>query len=126
MSLGGEPDEQSEDCLSLNVWTPALDGGRRPVMVWIHGGSFVSGSGAGALYRGGTLVRDRDVVVVTVNYRLGILGFLAHPALEDPDHAWPDGAAVERDGELGSRRSGRGARVGPPITSPSSAAIPGM
>jgi para-nitrobenzyl esterase len=92
MSLGGEPDQQSEDCLSLHVWTPALDGGRRPVMVWIHGGSFVSGSGAGALYRGGTLARERDVVVVTVNYRLGILGFLAHPALEDPGQAWLDGA----------------------------------
>lgn len=91
MSLGGEPDDQSEDCLSLNVWTPELDGGRRPVMVWIHGGSFVSGSGAVALYRGGTLARNRDVVVVTVNYRLGILGFLAHPALGDPGQAWLDG-----------------------------------
>jgi para-nitrobenzyl esterase len=92
MSLGGEPDDQSEDCLSLNVWTPELDGGRRPVMVWIHGGSFVSGSGAGTLYRGGALARERDVVVVTVNYRLGILGFLAHPALEDPGQSWLDGA----------------------------------
>ena len=91
MSLGGEPDEQSEDCLSLNVWTPGLDNGRRPVMVWVHGGSFVSGSGAGSLYRGGTLAREGDVVVVTVNYRLGLLGFLAHPALEEPGQTWLDG-----------------------------------
>src|SRR5665213_1747110 len=91
MSLGGEPDEQSENCLSLNVWTPGLDNGRRPVMVWVHGGSFVSGSGAGGLYRGGTLAREGDVVVVTVNYRLGLLGFLAHPALEEPGQTWLDG-----------------------------------
>jgi para-nitrobenzyl esterase len=91
MSLGGEPDEQSEDCLSLNLWTPALDGARRPVMVWVHGGSFVSGSGAGSLYRGGMLARQGDVVVVTINYRLGLLGFLAHPALEDPGQTWLHG-----------------------------------
>ena len=91
MSLGGEPDERSEDCLSLNVWTPELDGGRRPVMVWVHGGSFVSGSGAGGLYRGGMLAREGDVVVVTINYRLGLLGFLAHPALEDPGQTWLHG-----------------------------------
>ncbi|MGH9081445.1 MAG: carboxylesterase family protein, partial [Acidimicrobiales bacterium] len=44
LSLGGEPEEHAEDCLSLNLWTPALDAGQRPVMVWIHGGSFLSGS----------------------------------------------------------------------------------
>ncbi|MGO8872487.1 MAG: carboxylesterase/lipase family protein [Acidimicrobiales bacterium] len=91
MSLGGEPDEHAEDCLSLNVWTPGLDGGRRPVMVWVHGGSFLSGSGAGSLYRGGMLAREGDVVVVTINYRLGLLGFLAHPALEDPGQTWLGG-----------------------------------
>jgi len=90
MSLGGEPDEQSEDCLSLNIWTPGIDAGRRPVMVWVHGGSFVSGSGAGSLYRGGMLAREGDVVVVTINYRLGMLGFLAHPALEDDGQSWLD------------------------------------
>jgi para-nitrobenzyl esterase len=91
MSLGGEPEEKAEDCLSLNVWTPALDDGRRPVMVWVHGGSFVSGSGAGSLYRGGMLAREGEVVVVTINYRLGLLGFLAHPALEEPGRTWLDG-----------------------------------
>jgi len=88
LSLGGAPEEQDEDCLTLNIWTPGLDGARRPVMVWVHGGSYVSGSGAGGLYRGGTLARQGDVVVVTINYRLGLLGFLAHPALEDPGQTW--------------------------------------
>jgi para-nitrobenzyl esterase len=60
-------------------------------MVWVHGGSFLSGSGAGSLYRGGLLAREGDVVVVTINYRLGLLGFLAHPALEVPDQAWLEG-----------------------------------
>jgi para-nitrobenzyl esterase len=68
--------EQSEDCLTLNIWTPALDGKSRPVMVWIHGGAFTIGSGAQPLYDGSVLARRGDVVVVTVNYRLGPLGFL--------------------------------------------------
>jgi para-nitrobenzyl esterase len=101
MSLGGEPEEHSEDCLSLNVWTPGLDGSRRPVMVWVHGGSFVSGSGAGSLYRGGTLAADGDVVVVTINYRLGLLGFLAHPALEDEGQSWLGGAPWSGFGNWG-------------------------
>ena len=82
----------SEDCLSLNVWTPALPdvptaqpGQGRPVMVFIHGGGFTSGSGSVFLYRGGELVRNGDAVVVTVNYRLGALGFLGHRDLDDPD-----------------------------------------
>jgi para-nitrobenzyl esterase len=73
MVVGGE---QSEDCLSLNVWTPALDGKRRPVMVWIHGGAFAIGSGSQALYDGSVLAGRGDVVVVTINYRLGPLGYL--------------------------------------------------
>jgi para-nitrobenzyl esterase len=88
MSIAGEVEEHSEDCLYLNVWTPAVDTARRPVMVWIHGGGFTTGSGSGALYRGGMLARDTDVVVVTINYRLGALGFLAHPALADPGQDW--------------------------------------
>ena len=71
----------SEDCLSLNVWTPAKSAGERlPVMVWIHGGGFVIGSGALPQYDGEQLAR-RGVVLVTLNYRLGPLGFFAHPAL---------------------------------------------
>jgi len=68
--------EQSEDCLTLNVWTPALDGKRRPVMVWIHGGGFTIGASSQALYDGSVLARRGDVVLVTVNYRLGPLGFI--------------------------------------------------
>jgi para-nitrobenzyl esterase len=66
----------AEDCLFLNVWTPALDRARRPVMVWIHGGAFVMGSGSTPIYDGTTLARRGDTVVVTINYRLGPLGFL--------------------------------------------------
>jgi para-nitrobenzyl esterase len=67
---------QNEDCLYLNVWTPGLDGARRPVMVWIHGGAFTIGSGSQSLYEGTALAKRGDVVVVTINYRLGALGFL--------------------------------------------------
>jgi para-nitrobenzyl esterase len=70
-------EETSEDCLYLNVWTPGLDGARRPVMVWIHGGAFRTGAGSSPMYDGANLARRGDVVVVTVNYRLGALGFLA-------------------------------------------------
>jgi para-nitrobenzyl esterase len=74
MSLG--IDRTGEDCLYLNVWTPRADRGRRPVLVWIHGGAFILGSGSQTLYDGATLARRGDVVVVTINYRLGALGFL--------------------------------------------------
>jgi len=81
---------QSEDCLTLNIWTPEVPDDPtsvkgRPVMVWIHGGGFTSGSGSVFLYRGTQLARRGDVVVVTINYRLGALGFLGHPGLGDPD-----------------------------------------
>ncbi|MBK8659787.1 MAG: carboxylesterase/lipase family protein [Bacteroidetes bacterium] len=66
----------SEDCLFLNIWSPAPDAKKRPVMVWIHGGGFVVGSGSSALYDGANLAKNGDVVVVTINYRLGVLGFL--------------------------------------------------
>jgi para-nitrobenzyl esterase len=88
----GASEPHSEDCLSLNVWTPELpdvptvkSGRGRPVMVFIHGGGFTSGSGSVFLYRGGNLVRNGDAVVVTINYRLGALGFLGHRDLADPD-----------------------------------------
>ncbi len=74
----------SEDCLTLNVWTP--EGAKRaPVMVWIHGGGFVMGSGSQPVFDGAALAR-RGVVVVTFNYRLGRFGFFAHPALS-AEHA---------------------------------------
>jgi para-nitrobenzyl esterase len=66
-----------EDCLVLNVWTPALDHGRKlPVMVWLHGGGYTSGSGGFICYDGTQLARKHDVVIVTVNHRLGALGYL--------------------------------------------------
>ena len=83
VAVPGDPVAQDEGCLNLNVWTPALDDGARPVMVWVHGGGFTTGAGSSLLYRGGNLARDGDVVVVTGNYRLGALGFLGHPALGD-------------------------------------------
>lgn len=69
----------SEDCLTLNVWTPDV-AGKAPVMVWIHGGALVTGSSKEALYDGARLARE-GVVVVSINYRLGVLGWLAHPEL---------------------------------------------
>ena len=71
----------SEDCLYLNVWTPAAEAGeRRPVMVWIYGGGFTSGSGDVPVYDGAGLA-SKGIVMVTFNYRVGTLGFLAHPEL---------------------------------------------
>jgi para-nitrobenzyl esterase len=68
---------ESEDCLTLNLWTPGLgDGARRPVMVWLHGGAFAYGSGNRAVTDGANLARRGDVVVVNVNHRLNIFGFL--------------------------------------------------
>lgn len=74
----------SEDCLTLNVWTPE-NAAKAPVMVWIHGGGYVMGSGSQPVFDGAALAR-RGVVVVTFNYRLGRFGFFAHPAL-DAEHA---------------------------------------
>ena len=72
-SVGAAP---SEDCLTLNVWTPAPDTGHRPVLVWLHGGAFVFGTGSAPMCRGATLARRGDAVVVTLNYRLGLFGYL--------------------------------------------------
>ncbi len=83
-----EEQTQDEDCLYLNVWTPQLDGAQLPVMVWIHGGAFTIGSGSSPLYDGQHLAR-RGVVVVTINYRLGALGFLRVPGADgDVEANW--------------------------------------
>lgn len=72
----GPPPPESEDCLFLNVWTPGInDNAKRPVMFWLHGGGFTSGSDSSALYIGANLARRGDVVVVGINHRLGALGF---------------------------------------------------
>jgi para-nitrobenzyl esterase len=62
---------ESEDCLTLNIWTPAVDNKRRPVMFWIHGGAFVMGGSKTPTYDGSELAQRGDVVIVTINYRLG-------------------------------------------------------
>lgn len=79
---------ESEDCLVLNVWTPGLrDNRKRPVMVWCHGGGFSSGSGASPVTDGGNLARRGDVVVVTINHRLNVLGFTGLEAAGGRDFA---------------------------------------
>jgi para-nitrobenzyl esterase len=84
LSLPGDPVDAGEDCLNLNVWTPGLDDAARPVLVWHHGGGFTTGTGASGLFDGRHLA-SAGVVVVTFNYRLGALGFLAHPELADAE-----------------------------------------
>jgi len=81
----------SEDCLTLNVWTPTLTG-RRPVMVWIHGGAFTSGGSSQPVFDGARLAVEADAVIVTINYRLGALGFLC------PDDAGPATDAIGNAG----------------------------
>jgi len=76
MSGAGPKVEMSEDCLVLNVTSPAADGARRPVVVWIHGGAFIMGSGSQPLYNGTSFAARHDLVVVTINYRLGVFGML--------------------------------------------------
>jgi len=72
----------SEDCLHLNVWTNSVSrGGKRPVMVWLHGGGFASGSGSYSIYDGANMARKHDVVTVTVNHRLNSFGFLYLPEI---------------------------------------------
>jgi para-nitrobenzyl esterase len=93
--VGAAGGRVSEDCLSLNVWTPALDRRRRPVLVFVHGGAFLIGSGSTPLYSGARLSARGDVVVVTVNYRLGALSALS---LRD---SLPDGG--DTDTNLGLR-----------------------
>jgi para-nitrobenzyl esterase len=91
-AAGGQKTEadipgMSEDCLFLNVWTPGLDNKRRPVMVWLHGGGFSSGSGGDSISEGGNLARKGDVVVVSVNHRLSVFGFLQLGKEWGPEYA---------------------------------------
>jgi para-nitrobenzyl esterase len=87
--FGGDPRSHSEDCLYLNVWTKRAESGAKlPVLVWIHGGAYVFGSGGVDLYDGAALA-SKGAVVVTINYRLMQLGFFAHPALEAENPGGP-------------------------------------
>jgi para-nitrobenzyl esterase len=74
---GMSVEQTAEDCLYLNVFTPQSGGGAKPVLFWIHGGGFTAGSASQDLYDGGPLASRGDVVVVTINYRLGALGYLS-------------------------------------------------
>ena len=90
----GSPGE-SEDCLVLNVFTPALSGGRnRPVMVWLHGGGFATGSGSGPIIDGTNLARTGDVVVVSINHRLNVFGFTYLGEQAGSDFALSGGAGM--------------------------------
>jgi para-nitrobenzyl esterase len=91
---GARPAE-SEDCLVLNVFTPSLSGGaKRPVMVWLHGGGFSTGSGSGAILDGTNLAHSSDVVVVTLNHRLNVLGFTYLGEQAGSDYALSGGVGL--------------------------------
>ena len=91
------PRLEGEDCLSLNVWTAGASGDKRPVMVWMHGGGLTRGTGATPTYDG-TALAKKGVVVVTINYRIGPLGYLSHPELtaESPQHASGNYGAMDQ------------------------------
>ena len=112
--IGGTPGDQSEDCLYLNIWTPGCDAAARPVMVWIHGGAFVNGAGSLGTYNGKYLATRGDVVVVTINYRLGALGFLNLRDVTD--------GKIEATRHRRPERSDHGAALGEGRTSRRSAA----
>jgi para-nitrobenzyl esterase len=86
---------QSEDCLFLNVWTPGLgDGRKRPVMIWLHGGGFAAGSAGWPVCDGAALARNGDVVVVSLNHRLNVFGFLYLGELAGPEYAQSGNAGM--------------------------------
>jgi para-nitrobenzyl esterase len=87
---------QSEDCLTLTVWTPAADSAKRPVLVWIHGGAFSSGAGSLPWYSGEQFAAQDGMVVVAINYRLGALGFLCLPGISDGNFGLLDQIAALR------------------------------
>ena len=96
-TFSGTPDTSpdSEDCLTLHVWTPSVtDGVKRPVMVWFHGGAFAYGSANSDRLRGSRLAKRGDVVVVTVNHRLNIFGHLDLSEIGGADYAWSGNAGV--------------------------------
>ena len=83
LAMGDFSRPQDEDCLTLTIWTPAPDATRRPVLVWLHGGAWISGAGSLDWYSGARLSREGDLVVVGVNHRLGALGYLHHPSISE-------------------------------------------
>lgn len=95
-AMGDFDRTQSEDCLTLTIWTPAADAKPRPVLVWLHGGAWMSGAGSLDWYSGATMAREGDIVVVGVNYRLGALGYLHHPAISPGNLGTADQIAALR------------------------------
>jgi para-nitrobenzyl esterase len=81
--MGAFERPQSEDCLTLTLWTPKADSAKRPVLVWIHGGAFSSGAGSLSWYSAEQFAAQDDIVVVSINYRLGALGFLCLAGISD-------------------------------------------
>jgi para-nitrobenzyl esterase len=102
--------DTDEDCLTLNVWTPAT-AGRRPVLVWLHGGAYTSGSAAQPVYDAARLAAEQDVVVVTAAYRLGALGYLALPGADANCGLRDQRAAIEWVGEHAAAFGGDPERV---------------
>jgi para-nitrobenzyl esterase len=108
--------EMSEDCLYLNVWTADLKPAQAaPVMVWIHGGSFLTGAGSQPGYDGARLAQ-RGAVIVTINYRMGVFGYMAHPELtaESPNHTSGNYALLDQMAALRWVRENIGAFGGDP------------
>lgn len=85
---------KDEDCLSLNVWSPGTGGDRRPVMVWIHGGAYFRGASSQPVFDGRALAEKGDVVVVTLNYRLGVFGFGDFSSLNTDSHQFDTNVAL--------------------------------
>ncbi len=94
--MGDFANEQGEDCLTLTIWAPATEGARRPVLLWLHGGAFVSGAGSLDWYSGAQLALAGDIVVVHANYRLGALGWLHWPGVAPGNMALSDQAMALR------------------------------
>jgi len=94
--MGDFEKPQSEDCLTLNIWTPGADNAKRPVLVWIHGGAYSSGAGSLPWYAGDRLAANGDVVAVSINYRLGALGFLYLPGVSGGNLGFLDQIAALR------------------------------
>ena len=93
--LGATAHAESEDCLTLNLWRPAEAEAALPVMVFIHGGGFSYGSAIHPCYDGTSLARNGKVIVVTIAYRLGVLGLLWHPCLADADEPYEGNFALQ-------------------------------
>jgi len=114
--MGFRSNGMSEDCLYLNVWTPATTGKERlPVLVYFYGGGFVAGDGSEPRYDGESMAA-KGMVAITVNYRLGVFGFLAHPELtkESPHHASGNYALLDQSAALGWVRQNVAAFGGDP------------